>query len=84
MSLQKHFHRAEHWVVVKGTAQVTRGPEDLMVHENESIFLPIGVVHRLTNPGKIDLELIEVQTGSYLGEDDICRLEDVYHRPSKD
>jgi len=84
MSLQKHFHRAEHWVVVKGTAQVTRGAEDLMVHENESIFLPIGVVHRLANPGKIELELIEVQTGSYLGEDDIVRLEDVYHRPSKD
>jgi mannose-1-phosphate guanylyltransferase/mannose-6-phosphate isomerase len=84
LSLQKHFHRAEHWVVVKGTAQVTRGAEDLMVHENESIFLPIGVVHRLVNPGKIDLELIEVQTGSYLGEDDIIRLEDVYHRPSKD
>ena len=80
LSLQKHFHRAEHWVVVQGTAQVTRGAEDLMVHENESVFLPIGVVHRLANPGKIDLELIEVQTGSYLGEDDIIRLEDVYHR----
>jgi mannose-1-phosphate guanylyltransferase/mannose-6-phosphate isomerase len=84
LSLQKHFHRAEHWVVVKGTAQVTRGHEDVMVHENESVYLPIGVVHRLANPGKIDLELIEVQTGSYLGEDDIVRLEDVYHRPSKD
>jgi len=84
LSLQKHFHRAEHWVVVKGTAQVTRGAEDRMVHENESIYLPIGVVHRLANPGKIDLELIEVQTGSYLGEDDIVRLDDLYHRPSKD
>jgi len=84
LSLQKHFHRAEHWVVVKGTAQVTRGAEDLMVHENESVFLPIGVVHRLANPGKIELELIEVQTGSYLGEDDIIRLDDLYHRPSKD
>jgi mannose-1-phosphate guanylyltransferase/mannose-6-phosphate isomerase len=84
LSLQKHFHRAEHWVVVKGTAQVTRGAEDVMVHENESVYLPLGVVHRLVNPGKIDLELIEVQTGSYLGEDDIVRIEDVYHRPSKD
>ena len=84
LSLQKHFHRAEHWVVVKGAARVTRGEEELTVHENESIYLPIGVVHRLVNPGKIDLELIEVQTGSYLGEDDIIRLEDVYHRPEKD
>jgi mannose-1-phosphate guanylyltransferase/mannose-6-phosphate isomerase len=84
LSLQKHFHRAEHWVVVKGTAQVTRGAEDLMVHENESVYLPLGVVHRLANPGKIDLELIEVQTGSYLGEDDIVRIEDVYHRATKD
>ena len=84
LSLQKHFHRAEHWVVVRGTAQVTRGDKEAMVHENESIYLPIGVVHRLVNPGKIDLELIEVQTGSYLGEDDIIRLDDVYHRPAKD
>ena len=81
LSLQKHFHRAEHWVVVKGTAEVTRNGEVQMVHENESIFLPIGVVHRLANPGKINLELIEVQTGSYLGEDDIVRLEDAYNRP---
>ncbi len=81
LSLQKHFHRAEHWVVVSGTAEVTRGEEVRTVHENESIFLPIGVVHRLVNPGKINLELIEVQTGSYLGEDDIVRLEDVYNRP---
>ncbi len=80
LSLQKHFHRAEHWVVVTGTAEVTRGEEVKTVHENESIFLPIGVVHRLVNPGKINLELIEVQTGSYLGEDDIVRLEDVYNR----
>ena len=80
LSLQKHFHRAEHWVVVKGTAEVTRGAETIMVHENESIFLPIGAVHRLANPGKINLELIEVQTGSYLGEDDIVRLEDAYNR----
>jgi len=81
LSLQKHFHRAEHWVVVKGTAEVTRDAETTMVHENESIFLPIGAVHRLANPGKINLELIEVQTGSYLGEDDIVRLEDAYNRP---
>ncbi len=80
LSLQKHHHRAEHWVVVKGAAEVTRGDEVRMVHENESIFLPIGVVHRLANPGKINLELIEVQTGSYLGEDDIVRIEDVYNR----
>ena len=80
LSLQKHFHRAEHWVVVKGTALVSVDGKDQAVHENESIFLPIGCVHRLANPGKIDLELIEVQTGSYLGEDDIVRLDDVYHR----
>jgi mannose-1-phosphate guanylyltransferase/mannose-6-phosphate isomerase len=82
LSLQKHFHRAEHWVVVKGTAEVTRNAETTIVHENESIFLPIGATHRLANPGKINLELIEVQTGSYLGEDDIVRLDDVYNRPS--
>jgi mannose-1-phosphate guanylyltransferase / mannose-6-phosphate isomerase len=80
LSLQKHLHRAEHWVVVKGTAEVTRNNEFHLVHENESIYLPIGCVHRLANPGRIDLELIEVQTGSYLGEDDIVRLEDVYNR----
>lgn len=80
LSLQKHFHRAEHWIVVRGAAEVTRNEEVVLVHENESIYLPIGTVHRMTNPGKIDLELIEVQTGSYLGEDDIIRLEDVYHR----
>ena len=80
LSLQKHYHRAEHWVVVKGTAEVHCGEEVKIVHENESIYLPIGVVHRLTNPGKINLELIEVQTGSYLGEDDIVRIEDVYNR----
>ncbi|HEY8580395.1 MAG TPA: mannose-1-phosphate guanylyltransferase/mannose-6-phosphate isomerase [Beijerinckiaceae bacterium] len=80
LSLQKHHHRAEHWIVVRGAAEVVRGEEKLLVHENESIFLPIGCVHRLANPGKIDLELIEVKTGSYLGEDDIVRLEDVYNR----
>jgi mannose-1-phosphate guanylyltransferase/mannose-6-phosphate isomerase len=80
LSLQKHRHRAEHWVVVRGTAEVTIGDERKAVHENESIYIPIGSVHRLANQGKIPLELIEVQTGSYLGEDDIERIEDVYKR----
>ena len=80
LSLQKHHHRAEHWVVVRGTAEVTIGSEVRAVHENESIYIPIGAVHRLANRGKIPLELIEVQTGSYLGEDDIVRIEDVYKR----
>src|SRR6266446_3895072 len=80
LSLQKHFHRSEHWVVVRGVAEVTVGDEVRLVHENESIYVPIGAVHRLANPGKIPLELIEVQVGSYLGEDDIVRLDDVYHR----
>ena len=80
LSLQKHFHRAEHWIVVRGTAEVARDGETLNVHENESIYLPIGCEHRLANPGKINLELIEVQTGSYLGEDDIIRIQDVYNR----
>ena len=80
LSLQKHFHRSEHWVVVKGTAEVTLGTDERSVHENESIYIPIGSVHRLANPGKIPLELIEVQVGSYLGEDDIVRLDDVYGR----
>ena len=80
LSLQKHRHRAEHWVVVKGTAEVTIGEDKRAVHENESIFIPIGTVHRLANQGKIPLELIEVQTGSYLGEDDIERIEDIYKR----
>jgi mannose-1-phosphate guanylyltransferase/mannose-6-phosphate isomerase len=80
LSLQKHRHRSEHWVVVRGTAEVTIGTERRAVHENESIYIPIGSVHRLANQGKIPLELIEVQTGSYLGEDDIERIEDVYKR----
>ena len=80
LSLQKHFHRAEHWIVVRGTAEVVRDGQTHHVHENESIYLPIGCEHRLTNPGKINLELIEVQTGSYLGEDDIIRIEDDYRR----
>lgn len=80
LSLQKHFHRAEHWVVVQGTALVTRDGEDILLRENESVYLPLGAVHRLANPGKIPLELIEVQVGSYLGEDDIVRFEDAYGR----
>jgi mannose-1-phosphate guanylyltransferase/mannose-6-phosphate isomerase len=80
LSLQKHHHRAEHWVVVRGTAEVTLGTDVKAVHENESIYIPIGAVHRLANQGKIPLELIEVQTGSYLGEDDIVRIDDVYKR----
>ena len=80
LSLQKHFHRAEHWVVVQGTAVVTRDSEEILLRENESVYLPLGAVHRLSNPGKIPLELIEVQVGSYLGEDDIVRFEDVYGR----
>ena len=80
LSLQKHYHRAEHWVIVEGTALVTRGEEELIVRENESIYLPLGDLHRLENPGHIPLTLIEVQSGSYLGEDDIVRVEDVYSR----
>lgn len=80
LSLQKHHHRAEHWIVVRGTAQVTVNELVKTVHENESIYIPIGAVHRLENPGKILLELIEVQTGSYFGEDDIIRIEDDYRR----
>ena len=80
LSLQLHHHRAEHWVVVRGAARVTIDDKVLMLHENESVYVPSGARHRLENPGKIDLELIEVQTGSYLGEDDIVRIEDDYHR----
>ena len=80
LSLQMHHHRAEHWVIVRGTAKVTVGEEIKTLHENESIYIPLGTRHRLENPGKIDLELIEVQTGSYLGEDDIVRIEDDYRR----
>lgn len=80
LSLQKHHHRAEHWVVVRGTAEVTRDHETLTVRENESIFLPQGCAHRLANPGKIPVEIIEVQTGAYLEEDDILRIEDDFGR----
>ncbi|MFL6792751.1 MAG: mannose-1-phosphate guanylyltransferase/mannose-6-phosphate isomerase [Bradyrhizobium sp.] len=80
LSLQKHHHRSEHWIVVRGAARVTVNDLVKTVHENESIYIPIGAVHRLENPGKILLELIEVQTGSYFGEDDIIRIEDDYQR----
>jgi mannose-1-phosphate guanylyltransferase / mannose-6-phosphate isomerase len=80
LSLQMHHHRAEHWIVVKGTALVTNGDEEMLLTENQSTYIPVGVKHRLTNPGKIPLELIEVQSGAYLGEDDIVRFEDSYGR----
>ena len=80
LSLQLHHHRAEHWVVVKGTARVTRGDQTFLISENESTYIPIGVTHRLENPGKFPLEIIEVQSGSYLGEDDIVRFDDTYGR----
>ncbi|OGR53762.1 MAG: mannose-1-phosphate guanylyltransferase/mannose-6-phosphate isomerase [Desulfobacula sp. RIFOXYB2_FULL_45_6] len=80
LSLQKHFHRAEHWTVVSGTAIIIRGNEEVMLKEDESTYIPLGTLHRLENPGKIPLELIEVQSGSYLGEDDIVRFDDVYGR----
>jgi len=80
LSLQMHHHRAEHWVVVKGTAKVTRGDEVLLLSENQSTYIPIGTKHRLENPGTIPLEIIEVQSGSYLGEDDIVRFDDHYNR----
>jgi mannose-6-phosphate isomerase-like protein (cupin superfamily) len=75
-----HHHRAEHWVVVNGTAKVTRGDETFLLTEDKSSYVPVGVTHRLENPGSIPLEIIEVQSGSYLGEDDIVRLEDKYNR----
>ena len=80
LSLQMHHHRAEHWVVVQGTAEVTRGDEVVLLEENQSTYIPIGVTHRLANPGRIELRLIEIQSGSYLGEDDIVRFDDVYGR----
>jgi mannose-1-phosphate guanylyltransferase/mannose-6-phosphate isomerase len=80
LSLQKHHHRAEHWVVVKGTAEVTRGSETFLLTENQSAYIPLGEVHRLHNPGKTAVELIEIQSGSYLGEDDIVRFDDDYGR----
>ncbi|AYQ27207.1 MULTISPECIES: mannose-1-phosphate guanylyltransferase/mannose-6-phosphate isomerase [unclassified Polaromonas] len=83
LSLQKHHHRAEHWVVVKGTAEITCGDKTIMLTENQSTYIPLGEVHRLTNPGTIPLEIIEVQSGSYLGEDDIVRFEDRYGRSDR-
>ena len=80
LSLQTHHHRAEHWIVVSGTAEVTNGDETIMLSENQSTYIPLGQVHRLSNPGKVPLEIIEVQSGSYLGEDDIVRFEDSYGR----
>ncbi len=80
LSKQMHHHRAEHWVVVRGTAKVTKGDEVFLLSENQSVYIPLGTVHRLENPGSIDLELIEVQSGPYLGEDDIVRFEDRYQR----
>lgn len=80
LSLQMHHHRAEHWIVVCGTARITRGEESFLLSENESTYIPLGVKHRLENPGKMPLELIEVQSGSYLGEDDIVRFDDTYGR----
>ena len=80
LSLQMHHHRAEHWIVVRGTARVTKGDEVFLLTENQSTYIPLGVTHRLENPGQVDLEMIEVQSGSYLGEDDIVRFDDVYGR----
>jgi mannose-1-phosphate guanylyltransferase/mannose-6-phosphate isomerase len=80
LSLQKHHHRAEHWIVVKGTAEITNGDKVILLTENQSTYIPLGEIHRLRNPGSIPLEIIEVQSGSYLGEDDIVRFEDTYGR----
>nr|MBP9593043.1 cupin domain-containing protein [Steroidobacteraceae bacterium] len=80
MSLQLHHHRAEHWIVVSGTARITRGDEVFLLGENESTYIPMGTRHRIENPGKVALHIIEVQSGSYLGEDDIVRFEDRYGR----
>jgi mannose-1-phosphate guanylyltransferase/mannose-6-phosphate isomerase len=80
LSLQMHHHRAEHWIVVRGTARVTRNDESFLLAENESTYIPLGETHSLENPGKLPLEVIEVQSGAYLGEDDIVRFEDVYGR----
>jgi mannose-1-phosphate guanylyltransferase/mannose-6-phosphate isomerase len=84
LSLQMHHHRAEHWIVVSGTARVTRDDEVSLLTENQSTYIPVGVKHRLENPGTIPLEIIEVQSGAYLGEDDIVRFEDRYNRDSSE
>jgi mannose-1-phosphate guanylyltransferase/mannose-6-phosphate isomerase len=80
LSLQMHHHRAEHWIVVSGTAEVTVGDKVTLLSENQSTYIPLGQTHRLANPGKVPLEIIEVQSGSYLGEDDIVRFQDTYGR----
>jgi mannose-1-phosphate guanylyltransferase/mannose-6-phosphate isomerase len=80
LSLQSHHHRSEHWIVVAGTAKVTVDDEVKLVSENQSVYIPLGAVHRMENPGKVPMVLIEVQTGAYLGEDDITRYEDIYAR----
>ena len=80
LSLQYHYHRAEHWIVVSGTARVTRGDRVEIVTENQSVFIEVAQNHRLENPGRVPLVLIEVQTGTYVGEDDIVRIEDIYQR----
>ena len=80
LSLQMHHHRAEHWIVVQGTAEIVNGDKTLLLTENQSTYIPLGQVHRLSNPGKVPLEIIEVQSGSYLGEDDIVRYQDTYGR----
>ena len=80
LSLQMHHHRAEHWVVVRGTARVVLGNKEMLINENESTYIPIGTPHRLENPGKVPLSIIEVQSGYYLGEDDIVRFDDIYGR----
>jgi mannose-1-phosphate guanylyltransferase/mannose-1-phosphate guanylyltransferase/mannose-6-phosphate isomerase len=80
LSVQMHHHRAEHWVVVSGTAKVRIDDQEKMISENQSVYIPVGSIHSLENPGKVDLEMIEVQSGSYLGEDDIVRFEDKYGR----
>jgi mannose-1-phosphate guanylyltransferase len=80
LSVQMHHYRAEHWIVVSGCAKVTNGEQTFLLSENESTYIPVGVTHALENPGKVNLELIEVQSGSYLGEDDIVRFEDKYGR----
>ena len=83
LSSQMHHHRAEHWIVVKGTAKVINGDKSTIISENQSTYIPIGQTHRLENPGLVPLELIEVQSGSYLGEDDIVRFDDIYGRQDK-
>ena len=80
LSLQKHLHRSEHWTVVKGTALITKGDKEFLLRPNESTYIPIGEIHRISNPGKVPVEIVEIQVGEYLKEDDIIRLEDDYWR----